>query len=464
MKTLVYPILFITLLFLIVGFFSQVKAQKLNNLKIDRNDESYFELDSVLKFKITILDRTVKDLLDTVCQNLGDGTYNCGNEQDNDFQLAGLCFIPIWTDLTDSFPNLKGDHIFQTVGIRIAVVLWKPSSNNGPDEVILAGFGNNSKSIENALLPIEGTEYHENLGHYTIEEKFQPHSTFRTSSLFSKQELLRIKDTREFDFAFLSYEDYLYLATSPDFYGEKGRLEEEHGIIIERSLSGLDVSLNDPDTFELINFRSLSIRPNPLPELRTVTTRVAIAYEQGKHCPPYWWLNDLVETFEQTVIKEMEDRKEKPEVRPSFGISFHLGYNSPLGTFNQLYNGGLLYELDIEYLFNNQLSLEALVGRYQFSDNFKIYGLSLQLKRYLLFPLLSTQSIATSIYGSIGIGAYDLPTSTEVGIIGGLGLSSRIVPKLHIETGFQYQNVSLISNSSSQVQFWVWKIGVKYYL
>ncbi len=136
-------------------------------------------------------------------------------------------------------------------------------------------------------------------------------------------------------------------------------------------------------------------------------------------------------------------------------LSVHGGWAYPLGTLASQYSSGYLVELDLEYMLQPNLSLEALIGRYAFGNNYNITGGALYLKGY--FPI-KNQSKG---YGAFGAGAYKPDNvNTSFGLSGGLGFIGNISPKILYDFGVYYYNV--FAPSSSDLNWMGLRAGIKY--
>ena len=425
---------------------------------------------SIKKLKVVISHQEIKNFINEQCDEWEEGNaakFPC----ERGFQLAGFTFIPEWEKTQDG--------LSETIGLKMALTLWNPQSN----EIKFYGFDCMSKTSQrlghseesNRLLTMHTLFF---LDEAAVNRKRpinipnrHPISVSSYSDIDSPEKnvdgLKALENSKEFDFVFLSIEKYLELATNPSFYNEGQR--SHNGIIIERGISGLEVkednSVCNINISDIIIYRTLSFRPNPVPCLSDkAATKAALAYEQGKHCPPYWKDNGSCLSLARSVNNEMHIYRNRKEVikylQPTPSISFHLGTDlSSIQSDSSTYS--VFYEFDIEYKLGKCWSLEALFGRYETSEYSKIYGQSLMLKR--CFPLPSKKELKrASIYLAGGLGAYAFPSDLETGYIFGAGLSFNNAKRLSFEIGGQYQDFSGISNSDNSTNLIGAKAGIKY--
>ncbi|MGA9997011.1 MAG: M36 family metallopeptidase [Pyrinomonadaceae bacterium] len=115
-------------------------------------------------------------------------------------------------------------------------------------------------------------------------------------------------------------------------------------------------------------------------------------------------------------------------------LSFHLGANFPLGSFNQTHNPGPSMTLNLEYPFRDDWAIVGYLGFHFFhgdhgNKNFYYTNLSVNLRKY--FPVSNFHG-----YVEAGPGFY-LPKTgpKKLGFNVGAGLSFPIPPKLKIELG-----------------------------
>lgn len=294
-------------LLVILFFISSASGQNpLNDITIIRDDgQHYQESEGVNKMRITLPDTEVEKLINKICGRVTNkGQFLCQkNDQYRNHKIAGLCFFPIWEEVDSDVAT----NLFRTVGLRVALALWNESLS--PSEFIVAGFGDDFTSIRYLLPPVNESTMGTAIKEYTIsisDNSIQGSNITLQKSFYSTTEEIEIvTPTQEFDFVFLDYEDYIALARSDIWYPKSTPRGDQKGIIIERSISGLEIPIITSSELEkkktskqnttgtkLVNFRSLSFRPDPVPVTRNTITTVAVAYENGKQCPPYWRIGD----------------------------------------------------------------------------------------------------------------------------------------------------------------------------
>lgn len=143
----------------------------------------------------------------------------------------------------------------------------------------------------------------------------------------------------------------------------------------------------------------------------------------------------------------------KPERK--IRLSIHAGTAVPVGSFGSSYNPGFLAEFDIEYRATKILSLEALIGYYQFSPSYSIVGGSLAAKGYV--PLNRLE-----IYGQLGGGIY-FPQNEDAafGMLFGLGVQKALRSNMALDAGANYHKIMVPGNDYDFVSV---KLGLKYRL
>jgi M6 family metalloprotease-like protein len=120
--------------------------------------------------------------------------------------------------------------------------------------------------------------------------------------------------------------------------------------------------------------------------------------------------------------------------RGKLWLSFHLGMNFPLGSFNKTHDPGPSLTLNAEYPFKDDLSAVGYLGFHYFhgdegNPNFYYTNLSVNLKKY--FPVSSFRG-----YVEAGPGIYFPKTGpSKFGLNVGAGFSFNIQPNLKFELG-----------------------------
>jgi hypothetical protein len=120
--------------------------------------------------------------------------------------------------------------------------------------------------------------------------------------------------------------------------------------------------------------------------------------------------------------------------RGKLWLSFHLGMNFPLGSFNKTHDPGPSMTLNAEYPFKDNLSAVGYLGFHYFhgdrgNPDFHYTNLSLNLKQY--FPVSSFRG-----YVEAGPGIYFPKTGpSKFGLNVGTGFSFAIQPKFKFEVG-----------------------------
>lgn len=128
------------------------------------------------------------------------------------------------------------------------------------------------------------------------------------------------------------------------------------------------------------------------------------------------------------------DQGSGTEGRGRLWLSFHLGANFPLGSFNQTHNPGPSMTLNAEYPFRRDWSVIGYLGFHFFNGdegnkNFHYTNLSVNLRRY--FPVSNFRG-----YVEAGPGVYFPKTgSAKFGFNVGTGLSFPLLPKVKLEFG-----------------------------
>ena len=126
--------------------------------------------------------------------------------------------------------------------------------------------------------------------------------------------------------------------------------------------------------------------------------------------------------------------------RNKLWLSFHLGMNFPLGSFNKTHDPGPSMTLNAEYPFRDNLSAVGYFGFHYFhgdrdNPNFYYSNLSLNLRQY--FPVSSFRG-----YVEAGPGVYFPKTGpNKFGFNVGTGFSFNIQSKFKFEVGPQFHFV-----------------------
>lgn len=136
-----------------------------------------------------------------------------------------------------------------------------------------------------------------------------------------------------------------------------------------------------------------------------------------------------------------------------WAFSLHTGLAIPVKGFGSGAGPGLLTEIDLEYRITPKLSLEGVLGRYDFGLPAEIYSGSLLVKGY--FPAGTGR-----FYVSGGPGAYHITGgNTHFGLTGGAGFNQPINTWLEVESGVSYAHI--FRSSASDLGFIGIRGGVK---
>lgn len=141
-------------------------------------------------------------------------------------------------------------------------------------------------------------------------------------------------------------------------------------------------------------------------------------------------------------------------------LSAHVGYTFPTGDLSNTQNSGVAGELDIEYIINGSWSAELVGGVYSFNgksgiNNIEVIGATAYIKKKF-----SGSSFRP--YITLGPGFHSISgSSSYFSISPGVGLSKKINSKWSVDLGGNY---FWLFNSSSDTNFGVVKLGVKYKL
>ena len=143
--------------------------------------------------------------------------------------------------------------------------------------------------------------------------------------------------------------------------------------------------------------------------------------------------------------------------RGGLWYSFHLGLNSPIGSFKKSFDPGPSLTVDAEYPWKDNLSLVAMFGLHVFEgspNTFYYRNFSVDAKAYFPFGW-------TRVYAQAGPGVY-LPKigSNVFGLNVGTGLSFPVLPKLKIEVG---PDLHFVDPSGRRQLFIDAKLGVVFH-
>jgi hypothetical protein len=165
------------------------------------------------------------------------------------------------------------------------------------------------------------------------------------------------------------------------------------------------------------------------------------------------------EAFVNTVIETTGDNPVKPDpnggsipadadAKP-WGLSLHAGASIPHSNFNNIYNPGPNFGVDLEYRLNNQVSLEALYGFHRFrgddfvgfsfndinlhqlSGNVKVFGGSGAVRPFLN----GGGGVYHFDFGGLGGG------DTRGGVNLGGGLQFNVTPTFALEGSYNFHSV-----------------------
>jgi len=144
-----------------------------------------------------------------------------------------------------------------------------------------------------------------------------------------------------------------------------------------------------------------------------------------------------------------------------WGLSAHLGYTVPHGTFDNYYNGGLSWMLDAGYYFNKSWAAELLIGNHSFAndneqadngEDFYLYQLSLNGKYNFL-------SGSFNFFTNAGIGLY-FPKSGNSSI--GMNIGSGVIYSINADwySDLRYNYHKLLNQGKEE--FSTINIGVRF--
>lgn len=420
---------------------------------VPRGDDTYNEL-AVLDFKLILEHDSIIEFItrEDLCPRWDEenAPLRCRGGDFNGYEIAGLCFLPIWDELNLDENTKTGS--FKTGSLRVALVLWKRNSQGNPDEIILAGFGNSSADIPNALEPMQ-----DHYAPYTLDLPFTT-----TVQIPIPDKINPVADSREFDLVLLTWERYLDLATSTDYY--IGQSRQKEGIIVQRTGNIMNESIDDSNNFKHVNYRNLVFWAYDTPATGQ-GDRANIGFEQGYPCPRAWRDGITSETVRARMSHEMHLLRINPSTyassrsgtNPKRSIIVNIGTQLP---DTPLAINDLNYELGLRFPFRKDYAAETLFGVYQSALETRQYGLNVILKKYFplsekfkkwAFQLAGGGGIYNSSQGNNGAG----PT-----VMGGGRYQLGKTQIAALEGNIQYQSISAIGNSSfNSINFFSAKIG-----
>ncbi len=395
--------------------------------------------------------------------------------QGEDYEVAGFCFIPIW-DIQPQ-QNEADRASFKTIGLRIVVAFWKKNRDCATGGLDLVYIGGGFERVSNAVEPLQPN--YERLKNIASIELLFSNTSLDIGPGYSREEMEELhRSSREFDFVFLEYDRFLELATSVRYFPNQSRAD--NALLIERSLIKYDVWNDEQAQFEVGNFRSLSFRPYPVPDLPDSMTIAAIALEDGKRCPPYWWAfddprGDLMDhTLNRFACPTEEFPPREEEVTPvekkvrRLAISAHILTSTKFDNPDDFFSKDPSYEFDLEYAFSERNALELLVGSYLLPAELEasVFGVNLLYKQYFPFKTDNPKKTSnTALFFSAGVSANDLPSFSELqfGIILNTGFRQPLFSeRLFLEAGIQYQHLTYFENNNSGLNLLSLKAGLKF--
>ncbi|HEX8129161.1 MAG TPA: porin family protein [Pyrinomonadaceae bacterium] len=149
-----------------------------------------------------------------------------------------------------------------------------------------------------------------------------------------------------------------------------------------------------------------------------------------------------------------------------WGLSLHAGMSIPHSDFNDIFNPGPNFGVDLEYRLNNHLSLEALYGFHRFRgetfggfsvDDLNLHQLSGNLKGYG-----GSGSVRPFLNGGGGVYHFrfgSFGSDTRGGINVGGGLQFNLTPTFAVEGSYNFHNVF---TSGSDLKFSTLQGGVRF--
>jgi hypothetical protein len=133
-------------------------------------------------------------------------------------------------------------------------------------------------------------------------------------------------------------------------------------------------------------------------------------------------------------------------------LSAHVGAAIPASRFPSGADPGLLAEVDLEYRGWPSVSIESVLGYYDFDGAGAVRGWTLYAKKYV--PVAG----AWRLFGALGPGLYrPQGGSTDVGASAAVGLNRPLGPHLELDTGAGYTHVF----SSPDLGFAALRVGLK---
>lgn len=209
------------------------------------------------------------------------------NRAQIDKLLTGFCFFPIYSHI--------GNDTVKTIGWRVVIAYQEVDRLTVSDQVSLLEFDDISELVDQSFVE-------------EITNKNELNLLFRNTARLGdftteQQDLLR--NSVEFDFVFLPYNDYIDLIQSgSEIVIERSRITYDTTVacdlirINEIPITEFLQASNLPTPEQISwHFRSLAFRPAPTPFLWVQNGQnfgtAAYAYVDGRRCPPYWWDDDF---------------------------------------------------------------------------------------------------------------------------------------------------------------------------
>lgn len=134
-----------------------------------------------------------------------------------------------------------------------------------------------------------------------------------------------------------------------------------------------------------------------------------------------------------------------------WGFSLHAGANFPHGSFDNLYDPGFSFNVDLEYRLTKYFSLEGLYGFHRFRGtrfgsvkvaDLNLHQFSLDGKAYLT-------NTTVRPFVNFGGGAYKFdPGSTHGGVNAGGGLQFNVTPTFAVEGAYNFHSVFTFGNAT----------------
>ncbi|MEM8907578.1 MAG: hypothetical protein AAGD05_07010 [Bacteroidota bacterium] len=211
-----------------------------------------------------------------------------------DFTIAGFCFIPTVTN-----PSSGG---YETSALRVYLALYRIGTNNLPEIKLYssANGGQLYNSIDDAVQDTTTSPFLNFLNDVSIDG---------TAGYNVINDPLYV-NAIEFELVFLDINTYTYLTT--EINADALAIGLDVSLLVERAVVAVHPAISGATQIQY--YRTLLFTPCPEITLPNYTSRGAVAYAYGQHCPPLWEKKTLaLQSRKEGIITRAVDQNEQSQ-------------------------------------------------------------------------------------------------------------------------------------------------------